>query len=827
MKIKRIKLVNFGSHELLESNTNDSTIVGIIGKNGQGKSTILKAIEFAFRGILPDRIDSWIRTGSDYAIVEVDFNIHGKDGEIVRRFGKSPRRYLKYDSEEVTRATDIDDKLEEIFDIDKRVLENAVFINQGEIHKLLFGSQAEREALFVRMLNLSFCDTIVSRIDTKSKALLHNVTDLSSQEVDIGEERKQALITKESLERDLRKLPDLSDTITNLNSYSKLLLRKDHFDKSKIETQTDLSNTITRTEEILKLYDGKTPEEVYNTKQEDVKHLREKYTKLIKIEDASKSFDRIKLEVDTLEKDLADAKSKYNDINDNNIKDKLQQEERFLEKYMERETKVKSYNELVREISELKKEYEYDEDSFKSLSLELENRINEYSSLIKSEEFDIAQFKKWYDAQSNITCLSEQCDSCGLKLASDQCISSEHLDSLRTRIVEKESIITAYKLAEEEVVNKYNDVVKDNHIFTTKLKRLSEESLRLATEMIDLPEGDVDSQKLKVQELREKVNELSLLSSRIAMLEDSYTRKKSELTSYESLLKDPLYSELDSLPQVVEDIKQLEESLEGILPNMKTFSNLAAMSETLKEKLEDLEKFLAEINEEENLLLQKIQEPVTALKKELNTEDDTLVTLEMEARQNRRNELIGELRAAERQYDSVTTRWRALQEKIKEQKVKLIIADDLDNLKGLFQKDGLPINYIRLMFERLVSRTHIILSDINSNYVIKLDEEREVSLLFLRTDKDESDWLPMSKMSGGERVRLTIAFLIALQELVLPELGLLILDEPSTHLDDEWVGAVRDLITSIGKYATNTDSQIWICDHNVQLIPAFDTTIQL
>lgn len=83
------------------------------------------------------------------------------------------------------------------------------------------------------------------------------------------------------------------------------------------------------------------------------------------------------------------------------------------------------------------------------------------------------------------------------------------------------------------------------------------------------------------------------------------------------------------------------------------------------------------------------------------------------------------------------------------------------------------------------------------------------------------------KLSGGQKVRLSIAFLLAVQQLVIPDLGFLVLDEPSTHLDEEARENLKELLINLGQQLEASDTQILVCDHAKELEPAFVNLIQL
>ena len=85
----------------------------------------------------------------------------------------------------------------------------------------------------------------------------------------------------------------------------------------------------------------------------------------------------------------------------------------------------------------------------------------------------------------------------------------------------------------------------------------------------------------------------------------------------------------------------------------------------------------------------------------------------------------------------------------------------------------------------------------------------------------------MTKLSGGQRVRLTVAFMMAVQATILRSVGLLILDEPTTHVDEAGVESIVDLFQSVYGYLAANDMTVFICDHAPEMHRAFQETLHI
>lgn len=84
-----------------------------------------------------------------------------------------------------------------------------------------------------------------------------------------------------------------------------------------------------------------------------------------------------------------------------------------------------------------------------------------------------------------------------------------------------------------------------------------------------------------------------------------------------------------------------------------------------------------------------------------------------------------------------------------------------------------------------------------------------------------------SRLSGGQKIALAVAFRFAVYTLFSNKLGLLSLDEPTAYLDTETIGRFGDLLQRIAQIARNSSLQVIMATHEESLKPAFDQTITI
>lgn len=144
MRISRVKISNFCQHKERDDEFQPG-VVGVIGRNGAGKSNYLKAIRKALTGISGNvgKNEEDIAWGENKGSVEVHFESGGEKG-MVRRQLKSSSCLMKFGDRKFTTATEIDAAIYDILGLSARVLTEMVFVEQGRIEGILFQRPADR-----------------------------------------------------------------------------------------------------------------------------------------------------------------------------------------------------------------------------------------------------------------------------------------------------------------------------------------------------------------------------------------------------------------------------------------------------------------------------------------------------------------------------------------------------------------------------------------------------------------------------------------------------------------------------------------------------------
>ena len=133
---------------------------------------------------------------------------------------------------------------------------NAVFLPQGNLDSLLFGTNTEREELFVKLVNMSYCQRRSEVLALKSKQMKSGIQDVSVALEEIQDNIDHLLGEMVSISSEVQHNPDYSEIIKNLRDKKTLTSNVDVKRQYLTEEQANctlLSEQIANAEQGLKL----------------------------------------------------------------------------------------------------------------------------------------------------------------------------------------------------------------------------------------------------------------------------------------------------------------------------------------------------------------------------------------------------------------------------------------------------------------------------------------------------------------------------------------------------------------------------------------------
>ena len=781
--------------------------------------------------------------GASNGSVRGVFRKNGEEGEIFKQVGKTTKRSLKWRGETYTKSKDVDTMLEEILGADKMALANAIFISQGELDRLLFGTPGERQELFTRMLLLSYVGKRGDILDGRIKTLSSGVQDFSLMKDELKVARDEAEDEVHALETALRE---------TRNWHGEQQLFREFCDSADRRASLSRELTALKSEKIqldtqfAQAREGLpcSPESLDSfvaSLETEVDELNQELNLMNTLLTRWKEYTRTARELDEATQEATEAQRKFDEVRV--TPEDLEKRIELLETERENaQTRIRIVREVeeIRELAEKSKASwqeakdrpRHSEETLQAKEEEIEEKRREYAEV----NAEVKSLQKLRDALAGHE--DSTCPVCGGPITDTLRKTLETLPALEARLkpLVEEGTLAAQELKRMKEENTGNQVDTDfeRGRYMEYLQKLTEKQKTLQ----ETPEGTQDLSEIEAA-LGEARNQNATVAALQATLRACRQRenlaKQQALSSpkpdqpepdlsSEAILRETLGDKQALLTNTRTKAREFKEAQQAYARNRSLFES---KEQALEGETKELNRTLEVIGRSKDL-----SRVIRELGFDLETGGEPMLPDQRAGVNQKLRELQqafdaaqGRVEQAKKHLMDIRERQRVLEERMEADQVKRQVIDELRQLRQALP--AVTSAYLRYRFEQLVELTQEQLADMDANFTVESDPDNLITFRFSRLDEGSGYTMDQSKLSGGQKVRLTVAFLLAVQQLVIPEVGFLVLDEPSVHLDEQGVESLRELLMQLQQKLGNTESQVIVCDHDPRLNTAFSSVIQL
>ena len=711
MILTNLKLENFKKYTNFEI-AFESGLIGIIGKNGAGKSTIFEAILFALYGELKSKGDKEVVRNSNASIkdvvsVELDFEFDHIEYKVIREFrGKALSANAKlYKSTELitTGAKEVTTSIVNLTKMSRDAFMHTLFASQKELTSLSNSKPEERKKMIRKLLGLEKIDFVEKELIEKSRELkreigayaevLLSAEDISIKKEHIVEYTKQSeLLQKDISTRTI--LLDSSKTQEQNVKQELELYTKTKEQKQNLHARCELLRNSIKSHQVNQDKLSQELNTLY-TKQTELHGLQSVKQEYISLHDSIKEQEKLKehhIRKEGLILEQNELREQYK-----KAKDTIS----FLE------FECKDYKVLV----EKEKELEVKLNSIKVALTQKETEERKLLQEIAGEQKLIADISKKIE---NITNLGREsnCPTCTRPL----------LDEYDNVILSLEYIV---KTTQEEKINQASknleQVQKEKEQIQESQKLYIKEHVELAKN-INL----LDSKKKDLLELKEHFEKVEQKG-----LKNKVELSKLEIYTYDSNIH----------IQQLEKQKELKTKYEYVLSLETMLKRVDSIKEELQTSIQNQDKYNLELLQKD-LEFQAINYDEVKHKEKIKQYD------EVQAQKDSLTAVINELKV---KIATIQGQIKTIQETLNNNEIQLAkVQTKKDDLQD-YEKIKISLAEFKT---KLNSKVAPRISDIASNMYAQITKGKyqhiEVSNDFDFYIYDEGKKYPIERFSGGE-----------------------------------------------------------------------------
>jgi exonuclease SbcC len=475
-------------------------------------------------------------------------------------------------------------------------------------------------------------------------------------------------------------------------------------------------------------------------------------------------------------------------------------------------SKVKRYND------ETVQQLEADHKVLLEKKISLEQRVNDLTSNLSKLSSDV-------EATTCPTCEAE--------------LTRERVLQLLKKYSEEKNAAEAQIAALNGEISTLERALKQEKAYGNRLLSVNLEELHRLSSELEAAEAELAAQRGEVERLRKLSESLAEVDEQISKLEEEKSRCEAAFKEYG--FADKQLNRLPSEADVASERQPWAKSLEEIKERLACLvKELGYEPKDAKRELEELQLIRREYDQ--NLPVAKRKAEYDALVREtaakLEEAQKEFSTVEREIRQlgydeAEHNQVKAACQAVEvelqnlkvaiagleekksgfqTQLSQLNAELEALERTSKEKQHVEQYLTVLSSIRDAYGKDGIQ-KLIRARARPVLERaTRDLFERFNLAYSdVKIDDDYNISVLGPAGEQT------IEQISGGERVALAIALRLAIAQVLSGKVETVIMDEPTTHLDEERRKELVNILNSFFREGGRIIPQMLIITHHNEI----------
>ena len=836
----------------------------------------------------PRKKEPLIRLGAPRAYIRVCFRLGSRKyivERIINRAGASDARLYEVDEQNSRRliaygVKNVELEIRKLTGIDASLARFSMIARQGEIDLILYDKN-KRIDMLNTLLGLNAIEKayerikyLVKEIENRRNLIINDISHLENEvqrlrkEVEVKPQLQSQLakITQKLLEKK-QLLSELEEKLQHLRTlheeYISLSNRREMLEKELAEVENEIREVEDELRDI----------------ESQINAIMEKYGSIEEVKSKVEVAKRVRVLLEKksmLEREIANIANFIRKYRGRVVEvkelEELMRRRRLLydqltrlsNRVAEYETIKKRLTDLDREINRLREEKERAiarivaiveqalnrrnialrdpqrllsalqqlEAKSKSVLEKLEKDFDRLNSEVGAIRSQLDEVSKQLEL---LTRASGRCPLCGrpldaehrMKLIKQLRAKKLELEAKLSKLIEKKErlkkdmeFVKSVLEGSSKARSKVEEMVSYIRTLDEKLRVVEREKQELQNKLLELlaavKEYDALRDEIgKVEERIKQLEHLQELATKIKVEEERLNKLKEELIHTEQMLEEALAGY--SLNEIVYIVENLEE-----------FEKVISEYDRLMVEKKQLEKRLANLKSKYEQKVVELEEVVDRLRS-LEFSEEEFRNVDKRVKEVRREieDLIKEQAMLEERLRKVEEDEKKLQdcEKLVEEKRKMLAKinkaySDLKRIQKVLEPSGLP-RLIRLKAKKIIEmlmQQFIMRFGVDA-LGVELDSEYNVYLLTRDGKKS------VTMLSGGERIALALAFRLAIARALGGKLGVLILDEPTVHLDEERRRELVEILRQGPKLLGV--NQMIVVTHDRELEEAADTVVEV